>query len=57
MRTVGVEEELLLVDPHTGRPVNLASRVLLATTEVTEAQARDAGGQVESELHRTVVET
>jgi len=57
MRTVGVEEELLLVDPHTGRPVNLASRVIRATTEVTEAQATDAGGEVESELQRTMVET
>jgi len=57
MRTVGVEEELLLVDPHTGRPVNLASQVIRATTEVTETKATDAGGQVESELQRTMVET
>lgn len=31
MRTVGVEEELLLVDPRTGRPVACASAALAAT--------------------------
>ena len=28
MRTVGVEEELLLVDPHSGRPVSMAAQVM-----------------------------
>ncbi len=57
MRTVGVEEELLLVDPHTGRPMTLAAQVIAATTEATETGAPDAGGEVEGELQRTMVET
>ncbi len=28
MRTVGVEEELLLVDVHTGKPRSVASQVI-----------------------------
>ena len=30
MRTVGVEEELLLLDVHTGRPRSVASQVIAA---------------------------
>ena len=30
MRTVGVEEELLLVDVHTGKPRSVASTVIAA---------------------------
>ena len=30
MRTVGVEEELLLVDVHTGKPRSVASQVIAA---------------------------
>lgn len=60
MRTIGVEEELLLVDARTGRPRNVASEVIRAS------QARDArnpapsdarGGSLGHELHKTQVET
>jgi carboxylate-amine ligase len=59
MRTVGVEEELLLVDLHTGRPLTLAPQVIAATAAATEAAEPDAGGEVEGEgeLQRTMVET
>ena len=57
MRTVGVEEELLVVDPGSGRPLSLAAQVIAATTEATEAAEPDAGGEVEGELQRTMVET
>ncbi|UFN42820.1 carboxylate-amine ligase [Nocardioides okcheonensis] len=60
MRSMGVEEELLLVDARTGRPRNLAREVVRA------AQAREAaapapsdgrGGSLGHELHKTQVET
>lgn len=60
MRSIGVEEELLLVDARTGRPRNVAREVIRA------AAARDAqdpapsdehGGSLGHELHRTQVET
>ncbi|MEO7236012.1 MAG: glutamate--cysteine ligase [Lapillicoccus sp.] len=57
MRTVGVEEELLLVDPQSGRPVSMAAQVIAATTVATAASEPDAGGEVEGELQRTMVET
>ena len=54
MRTVGVEEELLLVDVHTGKPRSVASQVIAATGG---DNVRGAGeGGVESELQRYVVE-
>ena len=48
MRTVGVEEELLLVDVHTGKLRSVASHVVAA--------AAGEGG-VEAELQRYMVET
>jgi carboxylate-amine ligase len=49
MRTVGVEEELLLVDPDTGTPVAVAGSVL------AHAEARDAE-LVEAELQQQQIE-
>lgn len=57
MRTVGVEEELLLVDPRSGRPMTLAPQVIAATNEATETAEPRAGGELEGELQRTMVET
>ena len=51
VRTVGVEEEFLLVDPATGRPRAVA-HALLSTPE-----AEDAGDTVTGELHREQLET
>ena len=55
MRTVGVEEELLLVDVHTGKPRSVASQVI-ATAHEDNAPAAGDGG-VEPELQRYMVET
>ena len=56
LRTVGVEEELLLVDMATGRPRSVAARVIDA---LSPDQPHDVGseGGVESELQRYMVET
>lgn len=51
MRSVGVEEELLLVDPDTGEPRAIAEAVLAA-----QGEADDQAG-LESELQREQVET
>ena len=56
MRTVGVEEELLLVDVHTGKPRSVASQVLATAADEVNAHATDGGG-VEAELQRYMVET
>jgi carboxylate-amine ligase len=55
MRTVGVEEELLLVDVHTGKPRAVASQVI-AATKADSGPAAGEGG-VEAELQRYMVET
>jgi carboxylate-amine ligase len=55
MRTVGVEEELLLVDVHTGRPRSVANQVI-AAADGDHAQEAGEGG-VEAELQRYMVET
>ena len=55
MRTVGVEEELLLVDIHTGKPRSVASQVI-AATDKDSGQGAGEGG-VEAELQRYMVET
>jgi len=54
MRTVGVEEELLLVDSETGRPRSVASQIL-ERTNVDFAEAR--GGSLDHELHEQQLET
>jgi carboxylate-amine ligase len=56
MRTVGVEEELLLVDVHTGKPRSVASQVIAAARDGEHAERAGEGG-VESELQRYMVET
>jgi len=55
MRTVGVEEELLLLDMHTGKPRSVASQVI-ASSEGAGVQGAREGG-VEAELQRYMVET
>ena len=55
MRTVGVEEELLLVDLHTGKPRSVASQVIAASGGEDGYGA--GGGGVEAELQRYMVET
>jgi glutamate---cysteine ligase / carboxylate-amine ligase len=55
MRTVGVEEELLLVDVHTGKPRSVASQVI-AATDGDRVHGAGEGG-VEAELQRYMVET
>ena len=55
MRTVGVEEELLLVDVHTGKPRSVASRSSPPLAGTTRPEP-DEGG-VEAELQRYMVET
>jgi glutamate---cysteine ligase / carboxylate-amine ligase len=54
MRTVGVEEELLLIDVHTGKPRSVASAVI-AAAEKDSVSGVDEGG-VEAELQRYMVE-
>jgi carboxylate-amine ligase len=60
MRSIGVEEELLLVDGRTGRPRNVASEVIRAA-EARDVQnpapSDDSGGSLGHELHQTQVET
>ncbi len=55
MRTVGVEEELLLVDVHTGLPRSVASQVIAAADRDTVHEGGEGG--VEAELQRYMVET
>jgi len=55
MRTVGVEEELLLVDVHTGKPRSVASQVIAAVDGDGAGGASEGG--VDAELQRYVVET
>jgi carboxylate-amine ligase len=55
VRTVGVEEELLLVDTKTGAPRSVASQVLRVARERGDADAR--GGSVGPELQQEQIET
>ncbi|WP_435742332.1 carboxylate-amine ligase [Nocardioides sp. SYSU DS0663] len=64
-RTVGVEEELLLVDPESGRPLSVAGKVLRRTDApaqrrrvgVPEAGDDSPGGDVGAEMQQQQVET
>lgn len=70
VRTVGVEEEMLLVDIHSGRPLSVAGQVVgraadLAAAEVLggasgealrEGSNGPAGGRLEGELQQQQVE-
>ena len=64
IRTVGVEEELLVVDAESGRPLSVAERVLRKATSSEELEKAglsedetSPGGTVEAELKRQQVET
>ena len=52
MRTFGVEEELLLVDGSSGRPVPAASQLLAAD----ERAGRRGGGSLTAEMHQEMIE-
>lgn len=57
-RTVGVEEELLLVDAHGGRPRSVAAQVLRHADERDEAGSdRGTGGSLDHEFQQEQVET
>ena len=48
MRTVGVEEELLLVDPESGEPLSLATQVVRqAAADPEPVDETTPGGTVE----------
>ncbi len=58
VRTVGVEEELLLVDAGTGAPVSVAQAVLRGQVPRTGHRAGEQpGGTLDSELKQEQVET
>jgi hypothetical protein len=60
VRSVGVEEELLLVEPGTGRPLAVAETALGTMDSGDGAQEGthgDAGESLESELQRQQLET
>src|ERR1700749_4507102 len=60
VRSVGVEEELLLVEPGTGRPLAVAETALRAA-DADSGSAEDTGGNagepLEFELQRQQLET
>jgi carboxylate-amine ligase len=60
VRSVGVEEELLLVEPGTGRPLAVAETALRTTDADSgrqEGTGGDAGESLEFELQRQQLET
>lgn len=59
MRTLGIEEELLVVDAETGQPRSVAARVLDRAEELaaTGESSDGPGGTVGGELQRQQVET
>ena len=62
MRTVGVEEELLVVDTESGRPLSVAERVLgqalqLPTSDDRHGKEGEPGGSLGAELQLQQVET
>ncbi|WP_426564428.1 glutamate--cysteine ligase [Angustibacter sp. McL0619] len=57
MRTVGVEEELLLVEPESGEPLSLATQVVrLAGADPEPVDQTRPGGTVERELQLQQIE-
>lgn len=56
-RTVGVEEELLLVDPGTGEAVAAASRAVSQAAPEQTQRRGGPGGVVEEELQQEQIET
>jgi glutamate---cysteine ligase / carboxylate-amine ligase len=59
MRTVGVEEELLVVDADDGRPRSVAAQLLRRTPrpDATRREPGEPGGDVTGELQQQQVET
>lgn len=63
MRTLGIEEELLVVDTESGRPLAVSERVLGAARQTGTASPPgtdaddDDGGDIGAELQRQQVET
>jgi glutamate---cysteine ligase / carboxylate-amine ligase len=64
MRTIGVEEELLLVDAKSGHPLAVAERVLRRAESIDDTQQEpgrdtqdDPGSRIEPELQQQQVET
>ena len=58
MRTVGVEEELLLVDASEGRPRSVAERILQSPEAEPGLQAdTEPGGSLDNELQQQQLET
>jgi len=59
VRTVGVEEELLLVDAESGRPRSVAGRILRQDASRREEREAESGpgGSLEHELQQQQVET
>ena len=56
-RSVGVEEELLLVEPETGQPRAVAGTVLQEARRAAADQASDAAASLELELQQQQLET
>ncbi|CAA9381132.1 MAG: FIG01130456: hypothetical protein [uncultured Nocardioides sp.] len=65
IRTLGVEEELLLVEPGSGRPLSVAGRVLRRSDSpeqrrkvgLPEQEGEGPGGHVTAEMQQQQVET
>src|SRR5690606_38550338 len=61
MRTVGVEEELLLVDAESGRPLSMASHTLRHAAEAAgpaDAMSEEVpGGSLDHDLQQQQIET
>ena len=60
MRSMGVEEELFLVDPATGAPTNVAAEVVRAATarqEDNPSPADESGGSLGHEVQKSQIET
>lgn len=64
MRTVGIEEELLVVDAQSGRPLSIAEQVLLGASAQNQLDRAGLnlddstpGGSVVAELHQQQLET
>lgn len=57
LRTVGVEEELLLVDAETGTPRSVASQVLRVARQRGDTVSDGVGGSMGPELQEQQIET
>lgn len=58
VRTVGVEEEFLLVDPESGTPVAMSGAVLAEAEKAAVGEVEDEqGAGITKELHREQLET